>query len=93
MAELAYTIGLYSIPHYAVAGIGLSQTQGAAIQSILSAGQLTGRPLCGLLLDRIGRINGAAIVTVRLGAVARSDARAGLRWPVVPRRSTSSRPS
>ena len=65
--RLADRIGLYSIPHYAVAGIGLSQTQGAAIQSILSAGQLTGRPLCGLLLDRIGRINGAAIVTVRRG--------------------------
>lgn len=33
----------------------------------MAAGQLTLRPLCGLFLDHVGRINGAMIVTIAAG--------------------------
>ncbi|CAD6567853.1 MAG: hypothetical protein CYPHOPRED_002145 [Cyphobasidiales sp. Tagirdzhanova-0007] len=66
-SQLGYLVGLYSIPLFATAGLGFSQTQGSTLQSLLSAGQLLGRPLVGLFLDRVGRINGSSIVSVSTG--------------------------
>ncbi|EIW66665.1 hypothetical protein TREMEDRAFT_34616 [Tremella mesenterica DSM 1558] len=57
MTMLAYYVTLYSIPSYATSALSLTQKQGAALQSILSAGQMIGRPTVGLNLDRFGRIN------------------------------------
>ena len=65
--QLAYATCIYSIPAYATQGLGLSQKQGSTLQSLLSVGQLVGRPIAGLLLDKIGRINGASTVTVFAG--------------------------
>nr|ODN89420.1 hypothetical protein L203_02130 [Cryptococcus depauperatus CBS 7841] len=54
---MAYFIALYSLASFATHALGLTQTQGAALQSILSAGQMIGRPLWGYFLDSGGRIN------------------------------------
>ena len=54
---MAYFIAIYTIASYATDGIGLSQSQGGAIQSLLAAGQIIGRPLWGQALDKGGRIN------------------------------------
>ncbi|WRT67573.1 uncharacterized protein IL334_004545 [Kwoniella shivajii] len=54
---MAYFIALYSLASFATSGLNLSQTQGAALQSILSAGQMIGRPIWGYFLDTGGRIN------------------------------------
>lgn len=37
--------------------------QNLALQAILCGGQMIGRPLCGLALDRYGRLNMAAAFT------------------------------
>ncbi|RSH89199.1 hypothetical protein EHS25_002311 [Saitozyma podzolica] len=54
---MAYFIALYSMASFATHALNFSQTQGAALQSILAAGQMVGRPIWGLALDRGGRIN------------------------------------
>lgn len=54
---LMYFIALYSLASFATYALGLSQTQGAALQSILSAAQMIGRPAWGISLDYGGRIN------------------------------------
>jgi MFS family permease len=58
---LMYFIALYSLASFATYGLGLSQTQGAALQSILSAAQMIGRPAWGIGLDYGGRVNMTAI--------------------------------
>lgn len=64
---LAYYISIYSLASFATSALHLSQKQGAALQSILSAGQLIGRPVIGLSLDRFGRINMTMIAYVFTG--------------------------
>lgn len=64
---MSYCIALYSIASYATGGLGLSQTQAAALQSLLAAGFLLGRPLAGLLLDVGDRINVAILLNVVAG--------------------------
>ena len=54
---IAYFVALYSLASFATNGLGLSQAQGASLQSILSAAQMIGRPTWGLCLDKGGRIN------------------------------------
>jgi MFS family permease len=54
---IAYFIAIYSLASFATGALNLSQTQGAALQSILAAGQMIGRPAWGFLLDKGGRIN------------------------------------
>lgn len=56
-AVMAYFVALYSLASFATSGLGFSQTQGAALQSILAAGQMLGRPIWGQALDKGGRIN------------------------------------
>jgi hypothetical protein len=48
---MGYFIALYSLASFATDGLGLSQTEGAALQSILSAGQVIGRPLLGMAFE------------------------------------------
>ncbi|ORX40302.1 UM00103-like protein [Kockovaella imperatae] len=54
---MAYFVAIYSLASFATSGLGLTQTQGAALQSILAAGQAIGRPCVGWALDKGGRIN------------------------------------
>jgi MFS family permease len=62
-----YFIALYSLASFATYGLGLSQTQGAALQSILSAAQMLGRPAWGITLDYGGRINMTSLCYVISG--------------------------
>ncbi|KAK7229288.1 hypothetical protein V2G26_001458 [Clonostachys chloroleuca] len=66
-AAMAYFIAIYSLAPYATDGIGLTQTQGAALQSILAGGQIVGRPLIGLALDKGGRFNMTIIANIVAG--------------------------
>ncbi|CAI6034725.1 unnamed protein product [Clonostachys chloroleuca] len=66
-AAMAYFIAIYSLAPYATDGIGLTQTQGAALQSILAGGQIVGRPLIGLALDKGGRFNMTIIANTVAG--------------------------
>ncbi|KAM0417247.1 hypothetical protein ACHAPT_012758 [Fusarium lateritium] len=61
---MGYFIALYSNASYATDGLGLSQRQGAALQSILAAGQVLGRPLVGQALDMAGRLNMAIAANI-----------------------------
>ncbi|RSL68641.1 hypothetical protein CEP54_002740 [Fusarium duplospermum] len=61
---MGYFIALYSNASYATDGLGLSQQQGAALQSILAAGQVLGRPLVGQALDMAGRLNMAIAANI-----------------------------
>ena len=54
---MTYFISLFTLASFATNGLGLSQGQGATLQSILSAGQLIGRPVCGFAMDRFGCLN------------------------------------
>lgn len=54
---MAYFITIYTLASYCTDALGLSQKQGGAVQSILAAGQIFGRPMWGYLLDRGGRVN------------------------------------
>jgi MFS family permease len=54
---IAYFIAVYSMVSMATDGLGISQSRGAVLQSLLGAGQMIGRPLWGFALDRGGRIN------------------------------------
>ncbi|WWC88894.1 uncharacterized protein L201_003809 [Kwoniella dendrophila CBS 6074] len=67
LTMMAYFIALYSLASFATNGLYLSQTQGAALQSILAAGQMIGRPLWGYFLDTQGRINLTIICYVICG--------------------------
>lgn len=64
---IAYFIAIYSMAAMATDGLGLSQSSGAILQSILGAGQMVGRPLWGLALDRGGRINMTIICYIICG--------------------------
>ncbi|KAH8900509.1 MFS general substrate transporter [Thozetella sp. PMI_491] len=64
---MGYFIALYSLATYSTDGLGLSQTQGAGLQSLLAAGQMIGRPLCGLVMDLGGRLNMAILLTILAG--------------------------
>lgn len=59
---MGFFITVFSLASYASDALGLSQTKAAALQSILSAGQMFGRPMVGLGLDYAGRINTTIII-------------------------------
>lgn len=64
---LGYMVLIYSMSAYATL-IGLTPSQGSILTAIMNAGQVVGRPLCGNLADRFGRVTfssiNCAIVTV-----------------------------
>ncbi|WVF69389.1 hypothetical protein IAT40_004165 [Kwoniella sp. CBS 6097] len=64
---MAYFIALYSLASFATHALNLSQTQGAALQSLLSAGQMIGRPMWGYFLDTGGRLNLTIICYILCG--------------------------
>jgi MFS family permease len=53
---MAFFISLFTLAQFATDGLGLSQANGAALQSILAATRLVG-PVLGYASDRAGRIN------------------------------------
>jgi MFS family permease len=57
LTMMGYFITIYTLASFCTDALGLSQKQGGAVQSILAAGQIVGRPLWGYLLDRGGRVN------------------------------------
>ncbi|KAF8523915.1 major facilitator superfamily domain-containing protein [Hysterangium stoloniferum] len=60
---LGYIISIYTLAVYVTAGLGMSQKRAALCQSILSLGQLIGRPTLGLVADKLGRFNVAIVST------------------------------
>lgn len=52
---IGYFVALYSLAAFASSALEFSQKQASTLQSILAAGQMLGRPLCGFLLDLVGR--------------------------------------
>jgi MFS family permease len=60
---LAYTILLFSLSSYATS-IGLTYKQGSNVTTVQSVAQTVGRPVLGLLSERIGRVNTTVISTV-----------------------------
>lgn len=54
IALLGYVVMLFSIAPYATL-VGLSASQGSTLTALLNAGQVIGRPLLGLIADRLGR--------------------------------------
>lgn len=65
--NFGYILAIYTIATYSTSGLGFSQARGSSLQAILATGQIVGRPLAGLLMDRFGRINMAAIITFVAG--------------------------
>ncbi|KAK3374491.1 major facilitator superfamily domain-containing protein [Lasiosphaeria ovina] len=63
LAEFGYVTLWYGLPSYATS-VGLSPSQGAVVQALLSTGLGLGRPLIGWYSDRIGRINMALATTM-----------------------------
>lgn len=66
---MGYFIAIYTLASYCTNGLGFTQAQGGAIQSILAAGQIVGRPFWGLLLDRGGRTNMIIVSYIVAGVV------------------------
>jgi MFS family permease len=64
---MSFYITLYSIAVYATDGLGLSQAQGAVVQSLLAAGVMVGRPLAGFILDKFGRVNMTILLSLLNG--------------------------
>lgn len=64
---MSFYVALYSIAIFATDGLGLSPAQGAAVQSLLAAGLMVGRPLAGFILDRFGRANIAILLSLLNG--------------------------
>lgn len=54
--ELGYITLLYSLPNYSQS-IGLSAKQGSIVGAVLNLGLAFGRPIVGLLSDKLGRID------------------------------------
>lgn len=66
---MGYFIAIYSVASYSTSALGMTQAQGGAIQYILAAGQVVGRPLWGFLLDRGGRVNMVILSYIICGVV------------------------
>jgi len=60
---LGYVVLLYSLPDFS-RSIGLSQSQGATVNAVLSLGTAIGRPCIGFISDRYGRIEVAGFTTL-----------------------------
>jgi MFS family permease len=65
---MSFYVALYSIAIFATDGLGLPQSHGAIVQSLLAAGLMIGRPLAGLTLDGFGRVNIAIVLSILNGA-------------------------
>lgn len=61
---LGYMVILYSLSNYAVDIVGLTQSQASILTAVLNLGTGIGRPAIGLISDRFGRIQTAAVLTL-----------------------------
>ncbi|PWZ02948.1 MFS general substrate transporter [Testicularia cyperi] len=66
-AMIGYFVALYTLASFASSGLGLTQTKASALQSILAAGQMIGRPLCGMALDWGGRHRTTIVIQILSG--------------------------
>lgn len=62
LALLGYNLMIFTLASYAVAR-GMTQHQGSSLTAILNGSQAVGRPIMGLLGDRVGRANITIILT------------------------------
>ncbi|KAK5781708.1 hypothetical protein RI543_000894 [Arxiozyma heterogenica] len=62
LALLGYNLMIFTLASYAVAR-GMTSHQGSSLTAILNGAQVVGRPLMGLLGDRVGRANITIIMT------------------------------
>lgn len=65
---MGYFIAIYTLPSYCTSALGMTQKQGGAVQSIVAAGQLVGRPMWGFFMDRLGRVNMVIVSYLICGA-------------------------
>lgn len=68
LSMLGYITILYSLSDFALE-IGISKTQAAAISAFLNLGIAVGRPVIGLVSDRLGRIEVAGVLTFFCGLI------------------------
>jgi MFS family permease len=68
MSMLGYITLLYSLPDFS-ASSGLSTSQAAAISAYLNLGIALGRPMAGLVSDKLGRIEVAGVLTAFCGVL------------------------
>ncbi|KAK3672205.1 hypothetical protein LTR78_007958 [Recurvomyces mirabilis] len=61
---LGYMTILYSVSSYAVEVVRLTQSQAGVLTACLNLGTGLGRPATGLISDRLGRIETAAVLTL-----------------------------
>lgn len=66
LSMLGYTTLLYSLPDFAKS-LGLSGSRAATVNALLNLGVAVGRPMIGLVSDRLGRIKVAAAATMICG--------------------------
>ncbi|KAK5302761.1 hypothetical protein LTR99_005718 [Exophiala xenobiotica] len=59
---LGYIVTIYSLSAFAIS-IGLTQSQGGIVTTILNLGTAVGRPFVGILSDRFGRMTVVAALT------------------------------
>ena len=60
---LAYTILLFSLSSFA-SSIGLSYKQGSNVTIVQSVAQTVGRPMLGIISEKLGRVNTTIIATI-----------------------------
>lgn len=61
------SLPVFCLASFATLALGFTQTQASTLQSILSVGQLVGRPASGWLMDKFGRLNIAALASFLSG--------------------------
>lgn len=60
ICTIGYMLVLFTISSYGIL-VGLSAFQGSVLTAVLNAGQVFGRPFCGLVGDKLGRFNFAIV--------------------------------
>ncbi|CAH2353417.1 uncharacterized transporter Esbp6p [[Candida] railenensis] len=60
ICTIGYMLVLFTISSYGIS-VGLSAYQGSILTAVLNAGQVIGRPSCGLVADKFGRFNFAIV--------------------------------
>lgn len=66
LSAMGYVVLMFSLSSYAVA-VGLSQHQGSIASALINLGQVFGRPIVGVLSDKLGRFNVAFAATLFSG--------------------------
>lgn len=80
---MAYFTFIYTLASFCTNALGFTQVQGGAVQSILAAGQIVGRPFWGWLLDKGGRTNMIILSYILSGALTLAMWLPGRSFPVM----------